>query len=153
MIRITTVCLILLLILSLPLAADDGLINVRSQFPVNQTMNRFETAVLNANMKVFTRINHQQGAKSVDMTINPSQVLIFGNPKLGTLLMQSNPRVGLELPLKALAWKDQQGNVWLSYTRPDHLFQRFSINDHPKAKQKMEKALAKFATFATRHQK
>ena len=153
MIRVKTVCFFLLLILSLPLAADDGLINIRSQFPVDQTMNRFETAVLNAGMKVFTRLDHQQGAQSIGMTIDPSQVLIFGNPKLGTLLMQSNPRIALELPLKALAWKDMQGNVWLSYTRPDHLFQRFGINDRPEAKQKMEQALAKFANFATRHQK
>ena len=138
------------LLLLLPIAqADDGLVNLRSQFDVSQTLDRFETAAKGAGLKVFARIDHAKGAKSIGKSLRPTQLLIFGSPKVGAGVMSSDQRAGIDLPLKALAWRDAEGVVWLSYTRPAYMFSRFGIDDRPKIQQNMSGALAKFAKAAT----
>lgn len=136
--------------LMLPAAqADDGLVNVRSQFDVSQTLDRFETAAKDAGLKIFARIDHAKGAESVGKSLRPTQLLIFGSPKVGTGVMSSDQRAGIDLPMKALAWQDAEGVVWLSYTRPEYMLSRFGIDDRPKVQQKMTGALAKFSKAAT----
>ena len=138
------------LIVILPTAqADDGLVNVRSQFDVPQTLDRFEAAAKDAGLKVFARIDHAKGAASVGKSLRPTQLLIFGSPKVGTGVISSDQRAGIDLPLKALAWRDAEGVVWLTYTRPDYLLSRFGIDDRPEIQQKMTGALAKLAKAAT----
>ena len=134
---------------SLPLQANDGMVTVQSKHTVAETMDRFEKAVRAAGMGVFARIDHAGGAAKVGMQLTPTELIIFGNPKLGTQLMQSNPRIGLDLPLKALVWQDEKGMVWLGYTSPDYLLSRFGITDRAKAQQMMTGALGKFAAAAT----
>ena len=132
-----------------PVLADDGLVNLRSQFSVEKTLDRYEAAVLKAGMKVFTRVDHAKGAQKVGKRLRPTQLLIFGNPKVGTEVMSSDQRAGIDLPMKALAWEDAGGVVWLSYTSPAYLFTRFNIRNRPSIERKMSGALAKFAKAAT----
>jgi len=129
--------------------ADDGLVSLRSQFSVQETLDRFEAAAQKGGLKTFLRVDHAEGAQKVGKELRPTQLLIFGSPNVGTGIMSSDQRAGIDLPLKALAWQDAEGVVWLSYTRPGYMFERFNINDRPKIAQKMTGALAKFAKAAT----
>ena len=92
--------------------SDDGLVTIASRHPVKETIDRLEAAVKAAGISVFARIDHAAGATSVGMPLRPTELLIFGNPKGGTPLMQSRQAIGLDLPLKMLAWEDGSGKVW-----------------------------------------
>ena len=110
-------------------AADNGLTTVPSSFSVTDTVNRLETLVKEKGITVFARIDHQAEATKAGLTMRASQLLIFGNPKAGTPLMKAAPTTAIDLPLKALAWEDADGKVWLSYNRPDLLKQRHGLSD------------------------
>lgn len=105
--------------LALPAAAE--VIDKPSPYPVAETIDRLSAAAEAAGATVFARIDHAEGAANHDLTLPPSQLLIFGNPKLGTPAMQDAPRAGLDLPLKILAWEDAEGQVRLSYHSPEDL--------------------------------
>lgn len=148
--KITIPLLTILLLLTVTVVqAEAGLINVSSQFGVQETADRFVAAVEKAGLKVFNRIDHAAGAAKVDKSLRPTQLIIFGSPKVGTALLTSDQRIGIDLPLKALAWQDAEGKVWLSYNSPDYLFNRFAINDRAKVKKKITGALAKLSQSAT----
>ncbi len=129
--------------------ADSGLIKVKSPHSVSHTLDRFEEAVLSNGMRVFARVNHTKGAEKVRLELRPTELLIFGNPKVGTLLMQSNQSAGLDLPLKALAWKAGDGSVWLAYNDPGYLAARHGITDRDAVVTKMRAALKKLCEIAT----
>jgi uncharacterized protein (DUF302 family) len=80
-------------------------------------------------MIIFLRLDQRLGAEKVDMSLRPVQLLLFGNPKAGTVLMNASDSVAIDLPLKALAWEDRQGKVWLSYNNPDYLKQRHQLSE------------------------
>jgi uncharacterized protein (DUF302 family) len=101
-------------------------------------------------MTVFARIDHAKGAAGVGKPLRPTEVLIFGNPDIGTLLMQSNQTAGIDLPLKLLAWQDDAGQVWIAYNDPAYLVQRHTITDRDPVVEKMRGALSNFAAIATR---
>jgi uncharacterized protein (DUF302 family) len=103
---------------------SDGLITFASSFSVQETIDRLQRAVTSKGMTVFARIDHAGGASDVGLTLRPTEVLIFGNAKAGTPLMQAHQTIGIDLPLKALAWKDEAGEVWLSYNDPAWLAAR-----------------------------
>jgi uncharacterized protein (DUF302 family) len=149
--RWATLLAIAALLASSSVWAGNGLINVRSEFGVERTMNRLQKVVKVAGMKVFARIDHAKGAASVGKSLRPTQLLIFGSPKAGTPLMISDQRVGIDLPLKVLVWRDAKGVVWLSYTRPARILNRFGIHDREPVKNKMAAVLAKFAKAATQN--
>lgn len=107
--------------------SDDGLNTIASTHSVKETVDRLEAAVKAAGITVFARIDHAAGAASVDMPLRPTQLLIFGNPKGGTPLMQSRQTIGLDLPLKMLAWEDGSGKVWLTYADIGWLAQRYDL--------------------------
>ena len=107
--------------------AADGLTTIRSSFGAQDTMNRLETAVKAKGMTVFARIDHAAGAAAVGLPLRPTEVLIFGNAKGGTPLMQSVQTIGIDLPLKALVWQDAAGDIWLSYNDPDWLARRHGL--------------------------
>lgn len=98
---------------------------------------------------LVARVDHAAAAAKADMKLRPTQALIFSNPKLGTPLMQSNPRIGLDLPLKVLAWEDAAGKVWVGYTRPSDLAARHAIADRAAVVQKMGEILDQLTTRAT----
>ena len=95
--------------------AADGLTTIPSGYGPKDTMNRLEAAVKAKGITVFARIDHAAGASAVGLSLRPTEVLIFGNAKAGTPLMQSVQTIGLDPPLKALVWQDISGKTWLSY--------------------------------------
>lgn len=107
--------------------AAQGLTTIRSNFGPKETMDRLETAVKAKGMTVFARIDHAAGAASVGLRLRPTEVLIFGNAKGGTPLMQSVQSIGIDLPLKALVWQDASGQTWFSYNDPAFLAQRHGL--------------------------
>jgi uncharacterized protein (DUF302 family) len=106
-----------------------GLTTIRSGFGPQDTMNRLEAAVKAKGLAVFARIDHAAGAAAVGLTLRPTEVLIFGNAKGGTPLMQSVQTIGIDLPLKALVWQDSSDVIWLSYNEPAWLAQRHGLSD------------------------
>lgn len=149
MLRAGLVLLSTLLFVPLGQAAENGLIKIKSPYSVDKTLDRFEQAVKSKGMTVFARIDHAKGAAKVEKTLRPTQVVIFGNPKIGTLLMQSNQTAGIDLPLKLLAWQDADGQVWIAYNDPGYLVQRHNISDRDPVVAKMRKALGNFTAKAT----
>jgi uncharacterized protein (DUF302 family) len=104
--------------------AADGLTTIRSSYGPKDTMNRLEAEVEAKGMTVFARIDHAAGAAGVGLSLRPTALLIFGNAKGGTPLMQSIQTIGIDLPLKALIWQDASGYTWLSYNDPSWLAKR-----------------------------
>lgn len=135
--------------LTAPLSAEDGLITKKSNYSVKETLDRLADIVGKKGIKVMARVDHTANAKSVDLKLRPTEVLIFGNPKMGTPLMNSKQTVGIDLPMKALAWEDEKGQVWLTYNDPKYLTGRHGIGDQDKVKNKMTGALDKFTSLAT----
>lgn len=121
--------IILMLSPAVSMAADNSLATVPSSYSVAETLNRLEATVKEKGITVFARIDHQAEAAKAGLTMKASQLLIFGNPKAGTPLMKAAPATGIDLPLKALAWEDAEGKVWLSYNRPEFLKQRHGLSD------------------------
>ncbi|MER8614134.1 MULTISPECIES: DUF302 domain-containing protein [unclassified Mesorhizobium] len=109
--------------------AKNGLITVQSSFGVAETIDRLVETVERAGLLVFARIDHAAGARNVETSLRPTQLLIFGNPKGGTPLMQDRQLAGIDLPVKALAWEDEQGTVWLSYNDAHWLAERHGLGD------------------------
>jgi uncharacterized protein (DUF302 family) len=140
---------VLFMLLAFGARAETGLVNVASAFNVAETADRFAAAAEKAGLKIFARIDHAAGAAKVGQELRPTQLIIFGSPKVGTALMTSDQRVGIDLPLKVLAWQDAEGKVWLSYNSPDFLFGRFTIEDRAPVKQKVTGALKKLTKAAT----
>lgn len=131
------------------IAADNGLVNVKSNHDVTTTADNLESALTSKGMTVFTRIDHAKGASSVDLEIRPTEVVIFGNPKVGTPLMQCQQTVAIDLPQKALIYKDDQGQTWLTYNDPAYLNQRHNLEQCSEVLDKVSAALANFARAAT----
>ncbi len=134
--------------LSLTVFAADGVINVESHHSVEQTANKLEKVLLAKGMKIFKRVKHSAGAKSVGITINPTELIIFGNPKVGAPLMKCSPTVGIDLPQKALIWQDDNNKVWISYNDPAYLKQRHHIQGCDKVLAKVSGALSKLTGAA-----
>jgi uncharacterized protein (DUF302 family) len=107
--------------------AADGLITIPSSFGPEETADRLESEITARGMTVFARVDHAAGAAQVGMTLRPTELLIFGNAKGGTPLMQSYQTVGIDLPLKALIWEDADGKTWLSYDDPKWIAQRHGL--------------------------
>lgn len=121
--------------------AADGLITKTSIHSVRDTMDRFEKIVMDKGFNVAARVNHAAAAIKSDTTLRATELIIFGNPKLGTLLMQSNQTIGIDLPLKVLIWEDKMGIVTLGYNDPAWLAKRHGIADRDKEFAKMSNAL------------
>ena len=107
--------------------AENGLISIESRFGVAETIDRLVATVTSAGMRVFARIDHAAGAHEVGAELRPTELLIFGHPKGGTPLMQDQQAAGIDLPLKALAWEDALGKVWLSYNDAHWLAERHGL--------------------------
>lgn len=145
-----SIALLLALVLQTPLAGAGSIVVTRSAHDVNETINRLEAALRAKGVTVFARIDHAGNAQRVGVALRPVQLLIFGNPKLGSPLLESNPMVGLDLPMKALAWEDADGKVWLGYTAAATIAERYRIEDRAAVIDKMTGALKNFTAAATR---
>ena len=103
---------------------ERGIIDVLSRYSVPETVGRLQSILKEKALTVFALIDHSGEAEKAGLAMRPTQLLIFGSPKAGTPLMVAAPRLAIDLPLKALAWQDEQGKVWLSYNSPEYLQQR-----------------------------
>lgn len=126
----------------------EGMLVKASHYSVTETLDRLEKVIMEKGITVFARVDHSAGAKKVDIPLPPTQLLIFGNPKLGTPLMQNQQTAGIDLPLKALAWEDANGKVWLAYNEPSYIAARHGIKGQQKIIDKMTGALKKFTDYA-----
>ncbi len=129
-------------------AMADDIIKVPTDKSVTEAIDALQTAVENAGATVFARVDHAAGAHKVDMTIPPNQVLIFGNPALGTPAMQIDPRAGLFLPLKVQAYEDADGQVWLAYEDPKETMDELDAVENSPVIDKMRGALSKLTSAA-----
>jgi uncharacterized protein (DUF302 family) len=129
--------------------AGDGLISVKSSHDVKVTADRLENILNQKGMTVFIRINHSAGARKVGKKLRPTELVVFGNPKVGTPLMQCSQSVAIDLPQKALIWQDDKGQAWLTYNDPNYLAQRHGLSECTEVIKKVEKALSNFAKAAT----
>src|SRR5467141_1009129 len=105
----------------------EGLTSIQSKFDPEETMERLEAEIRAQGMTVFARIDHATGAAETGLELRPTELIIFGNARGGTPLMQSVQTVGIDLPLKALVWEDASGTTWLSYNEPSWIAQRHNI--------------------------
>lgn len=126
----------------------EGLITRASIYSVEETIDRLEALVEAQGLTVFERVDHAQGAHQADLSLRPTQLLIFGSPVAGTPLMQCSQTAGIDLPMKALAWEDDDGNVWLTYTDPDYLARRHRMRGCEKHLRKVGTALDRFSREA-----
>jgi uncharacterized protein (DUF302 family) len=124
--------------------AADGLIAVQSSYGPKQTMDRLETVLKERGMTIFARVDHAAGAAKVGKQLRPTEVLIFGNPQGGTPFMECSQSVGIDLPLKALVWEDESGQVWLGYNDPTYVANRHGVPQCAAAGN-LKQALAGFA--------
>lgn len=122
-------------------AVGEPLVALESKFAVKETIDRLAATLESRGVSVIARVDHAAGAKAAGMDLPPTEVLIFGNPKLGTPLMQSDPQIGVDLPMKVLSWQDKAGKVWIGYVAPSTLKTRFGIADRDDVFQSMTKAL------------
>ncbi|MEI9947904.1 MAG: DUF302 domain-containing protein [Pseudomonadota bacterium] len=109
----------------------DGLKTIPSEFGPTETMARLEAQVRAKGMTVFARIDHSAGATEIGLALRPTVLLIFGNARAGTPLMQESQTAGIDLPLKALVWQDSSGKTWLSYNDPQWIGSRHSLHAQP----------------------
>lgn len=108
-------------------AQQDGLLTVKSAYPASESVQRIQAALTEKGMKVFAVIDHQQAAAEAQLTMPASTVVVFGNPKAGTPMMQKHPTLAIDLPLKVLVWEDAEGNVFASLNRAEYLGKRHGV--------------------------
>ena len=132
---------------------DETLHRSASAFGPEETMDRLEAAVREHGMTVFARIDHAAGARSVGLPLRPTELLVFGDARVGTYLMQAAQTMGIELPLKALVWQDEAGLTWLAYGDPRAAAARHGVAaELATVTTKMLTALAELAARATARQ-
>jgi uncharacterized protein (DUF302 family) len=107
---------------------NDGLVSVQSRVSANETLDRLLAALATRKLAVFARVDHAAGAASVGLPLRPTEVVMFGNPKGGTALMQNRQSAGIDLPLKALVWEDADGKAWLTYNDPAWIAERHGLS-------------------------
>ena len=130
-------------------AADNGLITKKSKYSTEETLDRLTAALKEKGIRVFARISHDENADAVGIKVAPTELLIFGNPKLGSNLLTSSQVAGIDLPMKALSWQDKDGQVWLTYNDPSYIAKRHNIKDRKDIVAKMAKALENLSVVAT----
>ena len=106
------------------LGTIEGLVTIRSRFGSKETMDRLESEIRTRGLDIFARVDHASGATKVGLTLRPTELIIFGNARGGTPLMQSAQTIGIDLPLKALVWEDVAGKTWISYNEPSWIAKR-----------------------------
>jgi uncharacterized protein (DUF302 family) len=130
--------------------SGNGLITVPSAYSVKDTIDRVEADIKSKGMTVFARIDHAAGAMEVGLPLAPTLLLIFGNARGGTPLMQAKQQVGIDLPLKVLAWQDSAGKTWLTYNDPHWIAQRHDLgHDVDQTLKVLSEAIAAISKQAT----
>jgi uncharacterized protein (DUF302 family) len=147
--RITISALTILLFISCQANGQDGFHKIKSSHSVDATVTRLSDVLTAKGMTIFSTIDHQQGAIKAGLDLRPTVLVIFGNPKVGTALMQCDQRIGLALPLKMLIWQDDAGVTWLGYQEPSKLKNEYNLDSCSETLAKVKNAMANFARAAT----
>jgi uncharacterized protein (DUF302 family) len=129
--------------------ADTDLATLPSAHGVTETVERLKALLAQKGIELFAHVDHAAGARQVGLPLRPTQVLIFGNPKAGTPLMQARQTIGLDLPLRALVWEDAEGKAWLTYRRVADLARQHRVTDRDEVVQALDDGLAALARAAT----
>ncbi len=114
-----------------PSVSTDDIIHKSSKHTVKQTMDRLESIVKEKGLTIFARIDHQAGAEKVGMKMAEAEVLIFGNPKMGTAIMKFDTAAGLDLPLRVLVYADKDGKTAIAYHNPQALRKHYAVAESP----------------------
>ena len=138
-----------ILTVSISAQAAEGVINVQSSFNVQETADRMENVLKEKGMTVFNRIRHSEAASKAGIELRDTELILFGNPKVGSPLMKCQQSVAIDLPQKALIWEDSEAKVWISYNDPRYLEKRHNITGCEEVLVKVEKALAGMTKVAT----
>jgi uncharacterized protein (DUF302 family) len=128
----------------------EGLTTIPSSFAPNETMDRLEHEIRAKGMTVFARIDHAAGAAEAGLELRPTELIIFGNARGGTPLMQASQTAGIDLPLKALVWEDAGRKTWLSYNEPGWIVQRHGLGVKAEIVDKLSAALSDISRKATK---
>ena len=133
---------------AMPARAGEGIVLVNSAHDVKTTADKLEKILTEKGVTVFARVNHAAGAESIGQTLRPMELLVFGNPKLGTPLMQQKQEIGLDLPLKALVFQGEDGKTYIAYNDPAFLSKRYGVTEPANVFQQMSGALKNFTAAA-----
>jgi uncharacterized protein (DUF302 family) len=118
-----------------------GLLTTSSAHSVDETVGLLKTTIGEMGLNVIAEVDHAQAASRNDLELRPTYVLLFGNPQVGTKLMQADQRVGLDLPLRILVWENEEGEVFVSYHDPVYLSKTFQLKEKEEVLQKMQGVL------------
>ncbi len=140
--------ILLAFLVATSVTASEGMLSVKSAHSVSDTADRLEAILGAKGMSVFARIDHAAGAQKAGKSLPPTQLLIFGNPKVGTPLMLCSPSIAIDLPQKALIWQDADGVTWISYNDPQFLKLRHNTQGCDAVLQKVSMALGNFTSKA-----
>ena len=135
------------LVCSSTFGADDGIVTKESKYSVKETIDRLEGVAKSKGMTIFARVDFSAlGKKNLDMDIPPNQLLIFGKGTGGPKVISAAPLAALDFPLRAVAWEDGSGKVWLSYSTADHVKHRHKVEGRDKVFAKINDTLEKLTT-------
>lgn len=127
-----------------------GITTIPSRFGAKETMNRLEEEIEARHLTVFAKVDHAAGAAEVGLDLRATELIMFGNARGGTPLMQATQTIGIDLPLKALVWQDAEGKTWLSYNDPSWIAQRHELGSNTRqAVTKLAEMLTAIARKAT----
>ena len=138
-----------MLAMVLPAAADNGLVTIKSPHSVVATAEKLVNALKGKGMTVFDVIDHAKGAAGVGIELQPTTLVIFSNPKVGTPLMKCSRTAAIDLPQKMLIWSDDSGQTWLAYNEPGYMAKRHNVAGCDEVVKKITGALGKFSAAAT----
>lgn len=147
MIKIINIGLVTALV-SFTTLAEESVIKVASQHSAQETADKFVSIAQGKGLNVFARINHQANAAKVDMVLRPTEVIVFGNPKVGTPLMMCAQEVAIDLPQKVLVYEDAHGKTWLAYNNPMYLKKRHNIEGCDEVLNKISGVLSNLTSAA-----
>jgi uncharacterized protein (DUF302 family) len=146
--RTVYIAVLLVICFTIQGLAADGVINVQSSFNVSETADRLEGILNQKGMTIFKRVKHSESAGKVGIELRDTELIIFGNPKVGSPLMKCRQSVAIDLPQKALIWEDDESKVWISYNDPRYLEKRHAISNCEEVISKIEKALSSITKAA-----
>ena len=137
--------IVLSLMTSSKLLASDGLITIETPHTVTKSADKLEKIIEKKGLTLFARINHSNNAEKVKQTLSPTELIIFGNPKVGTPLMKCDQRIAIDLPQKVLFWEDESGKTRISYNDPNYLKDRHNLEGCDKVIEKVSSVLRKLS--------
>lgn len=130
-------------------SAEEGLIALESKYSAKETADRFEAIIKDKGLTLFARIDHQANATGVNLELRATEVIIFGNPKVGTPLMQCAQNAAIDLPQKVLITEDAEKRIWLSYNNPEYIKIRHDIKGCDEVINKIAGVLNQLSIAAT----